>query len=998
EALSEKILPSESIERESLKLFEGEAVSMDTVIEFLSEHDFVYSDYVFQPGQFTVRGGIIDVFSYADEHPYRIDFYGDNIKSLRLFDSNTQASTSHVSEIVLMPNLAENLENSEKVDLFSMLPPHTTLWIQNADLCAEYVQDFYEKMEEKQKTNENESTYAVSQLFIDKSIFLKSMVDRAVIECNLSDSLWTTAEKISFQTIPQPTFNQNFEWLMSHWMENFEHGIQNYFASENTNQSKRVKNIIHEILETHAHYKDYHSDYKKDIKKELLKFVDISLHEGFIDKDLKIAFYTDHQVFNRYHRYVVEDKYRPKDSVLLKEIYDLQIGDYITHIDHGIGKYAGLEKIEVNGKMQEAIKIIYKNNDILYISIHSLHRISKYVGKEGTAPTLNRIGSNTWNKVKERTKSRVKELVVDLTKLYAERKSTQGFAFSPDNYMQTELEASFIYEDTPDQLKATNDVKRDMEADYPMDRLICGDVGFGKTEVAIRAAFKAVSDSKQVAVLVPTTILALQHFNSFNDRLQHFPCKIAYLNRFTSAKMRREILSEVKDGRIDILIGTHRILGKDVEFKDLGLLVVDEEQKFGVEAKEKLRSFKVNVDTLTMTATPIPRTLQFSLMGARDISLMQTPPLNRYPIQTELHVFSEELIQKAISQEIFRGGQVFFVHNRIENLYELADLAQRNFPDLKVAVAHGQMEGKILEKTMIDFIDGLYDVLVCTTIVESGLDIPNANTIIINDAQNYGLSDLHQLRGRVGRKNVKAFCYLLAPPLHTLAENANKRLRAIEEFSDIGSGFNIAMRDLDIRGAGNLLGAEQSGFITEIGYEMYQKILEEAMFELQTSNQIESTSKEDIPHVRECVIETDLEILIPDSYVSHSGERYYLYKELNTIHTEERLKNFESNLDDRFGVIPWQTMELINSIRLRWLGKEIGFEKIVLKRNKLIGHFVSNSESSYFESQQFTKILSYIQQHPSLCYMRENGNKLTLTFHKVSGIEKAIELLKPMAL
>ncbi len=997
DALSEKVLTSQSIEQQSISLQVGEVIGMDDIMHFLSENGFEYSDYVFQPGQYAVRGGIMDVFSYADEYPYRIEFSGDTIKSLRMFDTETQASKKMMEQMHLMPDMALSETTLAKTDFFSLLPSTASVWIDNLGLCADTIKDLFNKMEEKYAQSETTiSQLPPEALFIDSEVFLRALLRFPLIEFSLQSPHLPEVKSFIFQTLPQTSFNRNFEWMMRQWMEHFENGIRNYFASESSCIILRIRNIIHELLDTQQDYATYSPQYKKDIEDNLLHFLPLSLHEGFVDKQHKIAFYTDHQVFDRYHRYQPEDKYRRKDSVLLKEIYELQPGDYVTHIDHGIGQYAGLEKIEVNGKTQEAIKIIYKNNDILYISIHSLHRISKYVGKDGTPPVLNRIGSNAWNKVKERTKSRVKELVIDLAKLYAERKSAEGYAFSPDNYMQTELEASFIYEDTPDQLKATNDVKKDMEADFPMDRLICGDVGFGKTEVAIRASFKAVCDSKQVAVLVPTTILALQHFNSFSERLENFPCKMAYLNRFTTAKKRKEILEKVKNGSIDVLIGTHRLLGKDVEFKDLGLLVIDEEQKFGVEAKEKLREMKVNVDTLTMTATPIPRTLQFSLMGARDISIMQTPPLNRYPIQTELHVFSEELICSAISYEVYRGGQVFFVHNRVENLDELAALVKKNFPDLKIALAHGRMDGKILEKTMIDFIDGLYDVLVCTTIIESGLDIPNANTIIINNAHHYGLSDLHQLRGRVGRKNKKAFCYLLTPPLNTLPENANKRLRAIEEFSEIGSGFNIAMRDLDIRGAGNLLGAEQSGFITEIGYEMYQKILEEAIFELQAAKQ---TSDDDTTvYIKECVIETDLEILIPDTYVANSGERYYLYKELNTINTEEKLKAFQTNLDDRFGIIPWQTMELLNSIRLRWLGKEIGFEKIVLKKNKLIAHFVSNPESHYFESKQFIHILNYLQQHSTACYMREDGNKLTLTFHRVLNVEHAMQTLRPLLL
>ncbi len=990
DALIEKTLSYDKILKKSFKLFEGEEVAMDDIIEFLSENDFIYSDYVCQPGQYAIRGGIIDVFSFAEEYPYRIEFYGDKIQSLRLFDTASQMSKSIVNELVLLSNISEKLNENQKDVFFPILPKRTKIWIDKFALCVENIKFFFKENKiDNQQIKENK---ALKDIFIDEQDFFKEINQHTTIE--FSYPLFQNVKVFTFDIIHPITFNLNFDSLIAHWLDNFEKGIQNYFGSENPNQFKRMSSIIHEVLETNSHYASLSKEYKADIKKNIINYVKLSLHEGFIDREHKIAFYTDHQVFNRYHRYTVEDKYKNKQSVLLKDIYNLQIGDYVTHIDHGIGRYEGLEKIEINGKLQEVIKIVYKNNDILYISIHSLHRISKYVGKDGIVPSLHRIGGNTWNKVKERTKSRVKEMVIDLAKLYSERKATLGFAFSADNYMQTELEASFIYEDTPDQLKATNDVKKDMEADYPMDRLICGDVGFGKTEVAIRAAFKAVYDSKQVAVLVPTTVLALQHFNSFSERLENFSCNVAYINRFTTKKKQKEIIENLKIGKIDILIGTHRILSKDVKFKDLGLLIVDEEQKFGVEAKEKIRSIAINVDTLTMSATPIPRTLQFSLMGARDISIMQTPPLNRYPIQTERHQFSEELIKKAIEQEVFRGGQVFFVHNRIDNLYEIADLIKRNFPNLKIAVAHGRMEGKILEKTMIDFVDNLYDILVTTTIIESGLDIPNVNTIIINDAQNYGLSDLHQLRGRVGRKNVKAFCYLLSPPSNALSNIANKRLRAIEEFSDIGSGFNIALYDLDIRGAGNLLGAEQSGFIADIGYEMYHKILEEAIFELQANNAIDDDKEQE--YIKECVIDTDLEILIPDNYISNGGERYFLYKELNTINTENKLKEFEARLIDRFGILPWQTMELLNSIRLRWLAKDIGFEKIVLKQDKLLGYFVANSDSLYYESKQFKYILDYVINTKEKCYMKENNNKLTITFHHITGVAEAIKQLKPL--
>jgi transcription-repair coupling factor (superfamily II helicase) len=835
----------------------------------------------------------------------------------------------------------------------------------------------------------------IHDLCIDENQFKEAILQFRTVEFGTNKYL-NTQNNISFNTQPQMPFNKQFDLLIDEWLMNYEQGIVNIFSSLNENQSLRVRNIVRDVLSTQKKYADFQEDYRKKLEKEMVSYVSYNLHEGFIDREQKIAFYTDHQVFNRYHRYKVDDRYKKNDTIILQDIYNLKQGDYITHIDHGIGQYAGLEKIEINGKQQEAIKIIYKGNDILYISIHSLHRIAKYSGKDGQEPVLNRLGSNTWSKIKEKTKNRVKALVIDLAKLYAERKLTEGFSFSTDNYMQTALEASFIYEDTPDQIKATLDVKNDMEANYPMDRLICGDVGFGKTEIAIRAAFKAVCDNKQVAILVPTTILALQHYNTFRDRLADFPCRVDYINRFKTSKEQRETLQDLKDGKIDIIIGTHRLLGKDVVFKDLGLLVIDEEQKFGVGAKEKLRSLKINVDTIILTATPIPRTLQFSLMGARDISIMQTPPLNRYPIQTEVHTFSEELIKEAIEYEISRGGQVFVVHNRIQNIHEIADIIQKHFPEQHVAVAHGQMEGDILEQIMMNFIDGYHDVLVSTTIIESGLDIPNANTIIINDAQNYGLSELHQLRGRVGRKNKKAFCYLLTPNSNILSDTARKRLRAIEEFSDIGSGFNIAMRDLDIRGAGNLLGAEQSGFITEIGYEMYQKILEEAIDELRKSEikEGELPDNMDDDFIKDCVIETDMELLIPDTYIISSGERYSLYKELNNLSADEELDLFRKKLIDRFGEIPLQTEELIKTIGLRRIAKRIGFEKVALKQEKLIGYFLHDSESVFYQSAQFTHVLNILQCHPNLAYMRENKDKLTLTFDNVRTIEKAIATLQ----
>ena len=801
EAVCETIIDNRDIEKAQLLVKVGENCSMDTVLEQLSDFEFEYADFVVRPGQYTLRGGLIDVFTYVHENPIRIEFEGDKIQSLRLFDIETQLTQQKIEEIVISPDVFSKSEVQARTDFFALLPPNTIIWSDDIAVCEHEIARCWEaEISPVEKNNK----------YIDIAYFRRKILDFALLEFG-KNTYATSDFELSFQISSQISVNKQFKMLLDNWISSYQAGFHIVFSSANENQSMRMRNIIRDLIETDAQYDIYTAEEKNVFENQMVKYVNFPLHEGFVDQDTRIAFYTDHQVFNRYYRYKIEDKYKKSESLTLKELYDLKEGDYITHIDHGIGQYAGLEKIEIQGKKQEAIKIIYKNNDILYLSIHSLYKIAKYSGKDGVEPTLTRLGSNSWQKIKEKTKTKVKQLVFDLAKLYAERKATQGFAFSPDNYMQTTLEASFVYEDTPDQLKATQEVKADMEAKFPMDRLICGDVGFGKTEIAIRAAFKAVCDSKQVAVLVPTTVLALQHL----------PCSVDYLNRFKSAKQQKATLQALQDGKLDIIIGTHKLLGKDVKFKDLGLLIVDEEQKFGVGAKEKLRTLKVNVDTLTMTATPIPRTLQFSLMGARDISIMKTPPLNRYPIETSVQTFNEQTIFNAVEYELYRGGQVFVVHNRIQNIAEIAALIQNHFPNQKVVVAHGQMNGDTLEKIMMDFIDGYYDVLVSTTIIESGLDIPNANTIIITDAQNYGLSELHQLRGRVGRKNKKAFCYLLTPSREFLSDTAKKRLDAIEEFSDIGSGFNIAMRDLDIRGAGNMLGAEQSGFISEIGYEMY---------------------------------------------------------------------------------------------------------------------------------------------------------------------------------
>ena len=981
EAVSEKIVERKIIETETFTISKGEKLTLDFLIEFLSDNDFEYSDFVFQPGQYSIRGGIIDVFSFANDLPYRIEFSADSIASLRTFDPETQLSVSLLDSVVITPDLRAKETVYSRINFFDALPEDAVLWLDDASACCETIKHLFENNKDTERIEEKD--------------FKRSLLDLRTLEFGHNSGLKNEIT-IAFNQKPQFAYNKQFELLIDDWIENYERGIINIFSSANENQAVRVRNILRDVLRENPKYKNFPQEQIHTLEKELIEHVVYTLHEGFQDTDLKIAFYTDHQLFDRYHRYKVDDRFKRSESVLLKEMYDLKQGDYITHIDHGIGQYAGLEKIDINGKQQECIKILYKGGDTLYISIHSLHRIARYSGKDGAEPTLSRLGRQAWEKMKEKTKSRVKELVISLEQLYAERKSAKGYAFSPDSYLQSELEASFVYEDTPDQAKAVKDVKNDMEADFPMDRLICGDVGFGKTEVAVRAAFKAVYDGKQVAVLVPTTVLALQHYNTFRDRLADCPCKVDYINRFKSAKAQTHTLEDLKTGKIDIIIGTHRLLSKDVVFKDLGLLVIDEEQKFGVGAKEKLRTIKVNVDTLTLTATPIPRTLQFSLMGARDISIMRTPPLNRYPIQTELHQFSEELIKTAMETEFFRGGQVFFVHNRISNLAEIAGMVQKHFPDQRIAIAHGQMEGAKLEEIMMDFIDGNYDVLVSTTIVESGLDIPNANTIIINDAQNYGLSELHQLRGRVGRKNKKAFCYLLTPPMSVLPEIAVKRLRAIEEFSDIGSGFNIAMRDLDIRGAGNILGAEQSGFIADIGYEMYQKILDEAIIELRENNLTLEEVQQNEKHtfVRDCVIETDLELLLPDYYIASSSERYALYKELNDLSANEELTAFKQKLTDRFGEFPPQAEELLQSIVLRRQAQKIGFEKLVLKQGRLTAYFLSNPQSLYFQSEQFSQILQFLQMHPHLGYMREKDNKLSLTFPKVGSVREAMGVLE----
>lgn len=977
EALSEFVVTEKNLKQNRLEVNEGDQVNMAFMIDSLNTYGFHRTDFVGEPGEFSVRGGILDVYSFANEHPYRIEFFGDEIDSIRLFDAASQLSVKKLESIAILPNVQEKMLEESRVPIFDFIPDNTLFWFKDFTISRDKIDKLFNKAKE---TYENLGSplkhLKPEEQFISKDQFIHSTLYLNTIEFG-QQTYFQSNLKVDLQSSPQPAFNKNFDLLAERLGKNHENGLMNLLVANNSKQIERLYSIFEDI--------------GKDLQIESML---LSIHEGFEDRVQDLALYTDHQIFDRYQRFRLKESFKKKDqAITLKELQNLSPGDFITHIDHGVGQFSGLEKLQVDGKEQEAIRILYRNRDILYISIHSLHRISKFVSKDGTPPKIDKLGSDAWKKMKAKTKKKVKEIAYDLIKLYAERKSKQGFAYSPDNYMQNELEASFLYEDTPDQLKATTDVKADMESVTPMDRLICGDVGFGKTEIAIRAAFKAVCDSKQVAILVPTTILAWQHYQTFKSRLKDFPAKVDYINRFKTQKQQKETLRKVANGEVDILIGTHRIVGKDIKFLDLGLLIIDEEQKFGVSVKDKLKTMKVNVDTLTLTATPIPRTLQFSLMQARDLSVINTPPPNRQPIQTEVHTFGEELIRDTVSFELSRGGQVFFIHNRVQNIKEVAGMIQRLVPEARVLVGHGQMKGDELEEKMMSFINGEYDVLVATTIIESGLDIPNANTIIINNANNFGLSDLHQMRGRVGRSNKKAFCYLLAPPMVSLTSEARKRLQALEQFSDLGSGFQIAMKDLDIRGAGNLLGAEQSGFIGEIGFDTYQKILNEAIQELKETEFKELYENEGEHFVDDCQIETDLEIQIPDDYVSNIAERINLYKELDNLEEEVELMAFESSLIDRFGPIPPATQEMIRAIRLRWIAKEIGLEKVVLKQGKMICYFVSNEDSPYYQSPVFSQVLRYVQSNPTRCKLKERKDKLSLVYEHVSSVNSAIELL-----
>ena len=1012
EALSEKVFTRKLLAKNTFKLKVGEKVNLDFLTDLLYDYEFENVDFVVEPGQFAIRGGLVDVFSFANDYPYRIEFFGDEVESIRSFNIADQLSIEKLKQIVLLPNMQERAFIEDREAILQYLPDTTTVWLTDMAFFATQVDKEYDRaveaFEKMQEQDEEVKALKPGQLFSKSDELLSNLLKHPTVEFGVSSKLQLTSPidsssptgfsrkdmgddednsqltTVTFHTKPQPIFSKNFNLLIDDIAAHKEEGYRVIVFSESSKQLSRIQAILNDI----NHNDESHRDFETET---------IAIHGGFIDEDLKVCCYTDHQIFERYHRFHLRDNFSTKQAITLKDLYELKPGDYVTHIDHGIGRFDGLETIENNGKPQEAIRLIYNNGDLLYVSIHSLHRIAKYSSKDGTEPKLSTLGSGAWNRLKNKTKSKVKDIARELIKLYAERKRTPGFKFSPDNYLQNELEASFIYEDTPDQLKATNDVKRDMESENPMDRLVCGDVGFGKTEVAMRAAFKACCDSKQVAVLVPTTVLALQHYHTFTERFNGFPVTIEYLNRFKTTKQQTEILKRLEKGEIDIIIGTHRLTGKDVKFKDLGLLIIDEEQKFGVAVKEKLKEMKANVDTLTLTATPIPRTLQFSMMGARDLSVITTPPPNRYPVQTELRGFDGELIRDAIQFELARNGQVFFIHNRIQNIMDVHDFILKYVPGVRIAVAHGQMEGSKLEDIMLGFINGDYDVLLCTTIVESGLDIPNANTIIINDAHRYGLSDLHQLRGRVGRSNKKAFCYLLTPPLNTLTQEAQKRLRALEEFSDLGEGINIAMRDLDIRGAGNILGAEQSGFINDIGFETYHKILDEAILELkETEFQDIFEKEEEKSYVADCTIETDMEVRFPADYINSTQERVSLYSELDRTKTEESLMKFTDHLIDRFGPIPKQVNDLLNTVRLRWIAKDLGFEKILLRHHNMTAYFVSNQASKYYESATYMQIMQYIMNHPKRTALKETNDKLQLTVKEVETVTQALDLLREM--
>lgn len=995
EAVMEKVVSRQKLDEQTLRLHASERVDITFVEETLRAFGFRRVDYVYEPGQFAVRGSILDVFSFSSEWPYRVDFFGDEVDSIRTFEVQTQLSRDKQEEIVIVPELAGYVQG--KVPFTDFLPPETVLVMKDLFFLRDVADRVYADgfsaqalMDEQARTEMEEAgqheKLRADLMLIDGSALMKGMLDFRRVEIGNKPSA-TPQATVCFHLTAQPIFHKNFELVNRTFHEYLENGYTLYILADSAKQTDRLASIFTE----QASGIDFTP-------------VNRTLHAGFADDDLKTCFFTDHQIFDRFHKYNLRsDKARSgKVALSLKELQEFNIGDYVVHVDHGVGKFGGLVRIPNGGTMQEVIKIIYQNDDVVFVSIHSLHKVSKYRGKEGEPPRLNKLGTGAWERLKERTKTKIKDIARDLIKLYSLRRQEKGFAFSPDSFMQHELEASFLYEDTPDQLKATQAVKADMERDRPMDRLVCGDVGFGKTEVAIRAAFKACADNKQVAVLVPTTVLAYQHFQTFSSRLKGMPVRVDYLSRARSAAKTKDILKDLADGKINIIVGTHKLIGKSVKFKDLGLLIIDEEQKFGVATKEKLRQMKVNVDRLTLTATPIPRTLQFSLMGARDLSVIQTPPPNRYPVQTEVHTFSAELIAEAVNFEMSRNGQVFIVNNRISSLYDLEALLHKHVPDARVCVGHGQMPPEELEKIILGFVNYDYDVLVSTTIIESGIDIPNANTIIINGAQNFGLSDLHQMRGRVGRSNKKAFCYLLAPPLAALTPEARRRLQAIENFSDLGSGIHIAMQDLDIRGAGNLLGAEQSGFIADLGYETYQKILSEAVKELK-NDEFGDLYAEEIRKgndlggenfVDECALESDLQMSFPDDYVPSSSERMLLYRELDGLERDEDVEAFRLRMKDRFGEIPEEGEELIRVVALRRLGKCLGAEKIFLKAGRMVLYFVQNEKSAYFESKAFGQCIAYAAMNAHRSNLREANGRRSMVIQEVRSVKSAVGILR----
>ncbi|MFK7831868.1 MAG: transcription-repair coupling factor [Winogradskyella sp.] len=988
DALFEKVVTKKELEKNTLKIAVGNELSIDFVNEVLFEYKFKRVDFVTEPGDFSVRGGIVDVFSFSHDEPYRIEFFGDEVDSIRTFDVETQLSTERIKKVSIIPNVANKLIAEDRESFLKYISNKTVIFSKNASLIFSRIDDFYGKAEEAFNNLSGEIKQASPEaLFCNSDVLKRQFLEYAMVEFG-SEALFAK-QLIPFYTKPQPAFNKQFNLLIEDLNNNHAKGITNYIACVSEQQAKRFHDIFtsnslsDQDLEQKVHYKT----------------IVLSLHQGFIDAENKIAVYTDHQIFDRYHKFHLKNGYAKKQAITLKELTNLEIGDYVTHIDHGIGKFGGLQKIDVEGKKQEAIKLVYGERDILYLSIHSLHKITKFNGKDGKPPTVYKLGSKAWKVLKQKTKSKVKEIAFNLIKLYAKRKLKKGFQYAPDSHMQLELEASFVYEDTPDQITSTADIKADMESERPMDRLICGDVGFGKTEVAIRAAFKAVDNGKQVAVLVPTTILAYQHSRSFKERLKDFPVTVDYVNRFRTAKEKRETLEGLEKGNVDIIIGTHQLASKNVKFKDLGLLVVDEEQKFGVAVKEKLKTIKENVDVLTLTATPIPRTLQFSLMAARDLSVITTAPPNRYPIESHVIRFGEETIRDAISYEIQRGGQVFFIHNRIENIKEVAGMIQRLVPDAKIGIGHGQLDGKKLENLMLAFMNGEFDVLVATTIVESGLDVPNANTIFINNANNFGLSDLHQMRGRVGRSNKKAFCYFITPDYSAMTTDARKRISALEQFTELGSGFNIAMKDLEIRGAGDLLGGEQSGFINDIGFDTYQKILNEAIEELKETEFSDLYKDDGKPkkYVKDITIDTDFELLFPDDYINNITERLNLYTKLNQIKTEEELATFETEIVDRFGELPTQVSDLLDSVRLKWMATKMGIEKLIMKQGKMIGYFIQDQQSGFYQSDGFAKVLKFVQANVGRCKMKEKqtrkGLRLILTFENIKSTRQALNAL-----